>query len=70
MTKSEQIRLTHWRFKVLQQASDARSVARTCRHYGISARRSTSGDGASPIRAWPGSVTGQAGRTTRPEPNP
>ena len=24
MTKSEQIRLTHWRFKVLQQAADAR----------------------------------------------
>ena len=36
MTKNEQIRLTHWRFKVLQQAGDPRSVARTCRHYGIS----------------------------------
>jgi transposase-like protein len=36
MTKNEQIRLTHWRFKVLQQAGDARCVARTCRHYGIS----------------------------------
>ena len=36
MTKSEQIRLTNWRFKVLQQAGDARSVARTCRHHGIS----------------------------------
>lgn len=36
MTKNEQIRLTHWRFKVLQQAADARCVARTCRHFGIS----------------------------------
>ena len=36
MTKNEQIRLTHWRFKVLQQAGEARSVARTCRHHGIS----------------------------------
>jgi hypothetical protein len=35
MTKNEQIRLTHWRFKVLQQASDPRAVARTCRRYGI-----------------------------------
>jgi hypothetical protein len=29
MTKNEQIRLTNWRFKVLRQAADARSVART-----------------------------------------
>jgi transposase len=36
MTKNEQIRLTNWRFKVLQQAGEARSVARTCRHHGIS----------------------------------
>ena len=36
MTKSEQIRLANWRFKVLQQAGDARSVARTCRHHEIS----------------------------------
>jgi hypothetical protein len=35
MTKNEQIRLTSCRLKVLQQASDALSVARTCRHYGI-----------------------------------
>ncbi len=36
MTKSEQIRLTHWRFKVLQRAAESHSVARTCRHFGIS----------------------------------
>jgi transposase InsO family protein len=37
MTKAEQARLTAWRFKVLQQAQDeGRSVARTCRHFGIS----------------------------------
>ena len=36
MTKNEQIRLTNWRFKVLQQAADARCVARICRHHGIS----------------------------------
>ncbi|MGH8251188.1 MAG: helix-turn-helix domain-containing protein [Steroidobacteraceae bacterium] len=36
MTKTEQIRLTHWRFKLLQRATDSRCVARTCRHYGLS----------------------------------
>jgi transposase InsO family protein len=36
MTKNEQIRLTNWRFKVLRQAGDVRTVARTCRHHGIS----------------------------------
>ena len=37
MTKTEQVRLTTWRFKVLQQAAaHPRSVARTCRHFGIS----------------------------------
>jgi transposase-like protein len=36
MTKAEQTRLTNWRFKVLQRAADGRSVARTCRHFGIS----------------------------------
>ena len=37
MTKTEQIRLSSWRLKVMQRAtSSARSVARTCRHFGIS----------------------------------
>ena len=37
MTKAEQARLWTWRFKVLQRAGDSsRSVARTCRHVGIS----------------------------------
>lgn len=36
MTKNEQIRLTHWRSKVLQRAADSGCVARTCRHFGIS----------------------------------
>ncbi len=37
MTKADQVRLTTWRFKVLRQAEEsARSVARTCRHFGIS----------------------------------
>jgi len=37
MTKADQIRLTTWRFNVLQQAAaHPRSVARTCRHFGIS----------------------------------
>jgi transposase len=37
MTKTDQVRLTTWRFKVLRQADErARSVARTCRHFGIS----------------------------------
>jgi transposase len=37
MTKAEQARLRTWRLKVLKQATGAsRSVARTCRHFGIS----------------------------------
>jgi transposase InsO family protein len=36
MTKTEQTRLSNWRFKVLQRATDSRCVARTCRHFGIS----------------------------------
>lgn len=37
MTKAEQTRRMAWRFKVLQQACEqARNVARTCRHFGIS----------------------------------
>lgn len=37
MTKVEQTRLSSWRLKVMQRAtSDARNVARTCRHFGIS----------------------------------
>ena len=37
MTKTEQVRLTSWRLKVLQRAgTSSRSVARTCRHFGIS----------------------------------
>lgn len=36
MTKGEQARLTAWRLRVLQQAAEARNVARTCRRFGIS----------------------------------
>ena len=37
MTKAEQARVTAWRFKVLQRASEgSRNVARTCRHFGLS----------------------------------
>jgi len=39
MTKTDQVRLTRWRLKLLDQASATpRSVARTCRHFGISRR--------------------------------
>jgi transposase InsO family protein len=37
MTKAEQTRVSSWRFKVLQRAAaSSRTVARTCRHFGIS----------------------------------
>src|SRR5262245_28035243 len=36
MTNSEQRRLTNWRLKVLQAATNAGNVARTCRHFGLS----------------------------------
>jgi len=68
MTKNEQIRLTNWRFKVLQRAGEARSVARTCRHHGISRqtfykwRRRFAEHGVSGLCNRPG--------RPRPEPNP
>jgi transposase InsO family protein len=36
MTKSEQMRLSSWRLKILLAGTGARNVARTCRHFGIS----------------------------------
>ena len=36
MTKTEQLRVTTWRSKVLQHAAALRNVARTCRRFGIS----------------------------------
>ena len=37
MTKAEQNRLVTWRLKILQHAGEeARQIARTCRHFGIS----------------------------------
>jgi transposase-like protein len=36
MTNAEQRRLTHWRLKLLQAATRAGNVARTCRHVGLS----------------------------------
>jgi transposase InsO family protein len=37
MTKAEQVRLTHWRRKVLAAAGETpRAIAQTCRHFGIS----------------------------------
>jgi len=37
MTKTEQNRLLAWRLKLLREARVARrSVARTCRHFGVS----------------------------------
>jgi len=37
MTRAEQIRVTAWRLRILQHASASpRSVARTCRHFGLS----------------------------------
>ena len=37
MNKNEQNRLVAWRLRVLRQADEMpRSVAQTCRHYGLS----------------------------------
>ena len=36
MTKAEQVRVTAWRLRVLQQAADDGNVARVCRRFGIS----------------------------------
>src|SRR5688500_8165411 len=39
MTKAQQTRLMSWRLKMLQRAAERpRSVAQTCRHYGVSRR--------------------------------
>src|SRR5690348_4584023 len=37
MTKAEHLRLVTWRFKILQHAAaESRTVAQTCRYFGIS----------------------------------
>lgn len=36
MTKTEQVRVTAWRLRVLRQASDEGNVARVCRRFGLS----------------------------------
>src|SRR3954465_5311225 len=36
MTKAEQVRLTAWRLRVLQEAAAEGNVARVCRRFGIS----------------------------------
>src|SRR6185503_8382722 len=37
MTKAEHLRLVSWRSKILQHAAaESRTVAQTCRHFGIS----------------------------------
>ena len=42
MTKDEQARLMTWRSKILQHASgEQRTVAQTCRYFGIARNRAT-----------------------------
>jgi len=36
MTKTDQVRLQAWRFRMLQHAAGTGNVSRTCRHFGIS----------------------------------
>ena len=44
MTKTDQNRALAWRLKILRQAREMpRNVAQTCRHFGISRKRFTSG---------------------------
>ena len=67
MTKTEQARLWAWRCKVLREASsEARNIARTCRHFGISRQA---------FYRWKRrfEATGEAGlwdRSTRPHRSP
>ena len=67
MTKTEQARLWVWRCKVLREASsEARNIARTCRHFGISRQA---------FYRWKRrfEATGEAGlwnRSTRPHRSP
>ena len=53
MTKSEQMRFTNWRLRLLQAASSVGNVARTCRHSAFPGRRSTSGASAIASTAMP-----------------
>ena len=72
MTKTEHIRLVAWRLKFLQHASEDRSVAQTCRYFGISRktfykwkhRQSTHGDAGLCDRS---RVALRHPRATRPE---
>ena len=60
MTKAEHLRLVTWRFKILQHAeAESRSVAQTCRYFGISRKT---------YYKWQGRFRslGQAGLSDRP----
>jgi transposase InsO family protein len=60
MTKTEHVRLVTWRFKILQHAeAESRSVAQTCRYFGISRKT---------YYKWQGRFRslGQAGLSDRP----
>jgi hypothetical protein len=47
MTKAEQLRQVTFRSKFLEHAKQLGNVSATCRYFGISRERSTSGRGAS-----------------------
>ena len=70
MTKTEQIRLTNWRFKVLQQAAECRArgshlpTFRDLPPSVLQVEKRFAEHGTA------GFATGRAGRTIRPEPNP
>jgi transposase-like protein len=69
MTKGEQVRLTAWRWKVLQQAADELNVARVCRHFGISRKSFYKWKRRHPTTAPRGCVTDHGRRTDHRAPH-
>ena len=71
MTKAERTRLLTWRFKILQQATEApRNVARTCRRFGNSRKTYTSGNGDTTNTVKPACAIGPEHRIGRRDPRP
>jgi hypothetical protein len=58
MNKNEQNRVVAWRLKLLREASDMpRSVAQTCRHFGLLAKPFTNGKPGTRVTVRPAYAT-------------
>ena len=65
MNKNEQNRVVAWRLKLLRQDSEMpRSVAQTCRHFGLSRKTFYNGEPGTRAMVRPGYATDRESRST------